>query len=138
MSRPRIRPERAPELVAASRGRPTRRLGGRVREPAGVALEADGWDVRFLGTDMPHEGILEAVEKHGASVLGISTTVLVDVDQAVGLIEDARARLGDRTPRIVVGGRAFMAAPGLWRELGADGFAPGVREAVELVRGLGG
>ncbi len=102
------------------------------------ALEADGWDVRFLGTNMPHEGILEAVEEHEASVLGISTTVLFNVDQAVSLIEDTRARLGERPPRIVVGGRAFMAAPELWREIGADGFAPGVREAVALVRSLAG
>lgn len=101
------------------------------------ALEADGWDVRFLGTNVPHEGILEAVEEHRADVLGISTTVLFNVDQAVGLIEDARSRLGERAPRVVVGGRAFMAVPDLWREIAADGFAPGVREAVTLVRGLG-
>lgn len=100
------------------------------------ALEADGWDVRFLGTNMPHEGILETVEEHRADVLGISTTVLFNVDQAVDLIEDVRSRLGERAPRVVVGGRAFMAAPDLWREIAADGFAPGVREAVALVRGL--
>jgi hypothetical protein len=40
-----------------------------------------GWTVRFLGTDMPHEGILQAVEEHCADLLGISTTMLVRVPQ---------------------------------------------------------
>jgi methanogenic corrinoid protein MtbC1 len=32
-------------------------------------LESAGWDVRFLGTDTPAAGVLQAVEKHRADVL---------------------------------------------------------------------
>ena len=39
-------------------------------------LESDGWQVRFLGSNMPHSGILETMEQEAASVLCISTTIL--------------------------------------------------------------
>ncbi|CAA9305436.1 MAG: hypothetical protein AVDCRST_MAG77-6053 [uncultured Chloroflexi bacterium] len=96
------------------------------------ALEADGWDIRFLGTNMPHDGIVRVVAEHGALVLGISATMLFNVPQVRRLIQDVRRQASP--PRIIVGGGAFRAAPHLWRELEADGFATGVREAVALVR----
>ena len=42
-------------------------------------LESAGWDVRFLGTDTPLAGVLQAVEKHRADVLGISATMLFNL-----------------------------------------------------------
>jgi MerR family transcriptional regulator, light-induced transcriptional regulator len=98
------------------------------------ALEADGWDVRFLGTNMPHDGILATIAEHDPEVVGISATMLLRVPQVKRLIADVRDHAGRETPRILVGGAAFRAAPDLWREVGADGFAPDVRSAVELAR----
>jgi methanogenic corrinoid protein MtbC1 len=98
------------------------------------ALEADGWDIRFLGTNVPHEGIVRLVAGHGARVLGISATMLFNVPQVRRLIRDVRDHAPPPGPRIIVGGGAFRAAPDLWRELGADGSAAGVQEAVALMR----
>jgi len=100
------------------------------------ALDADGWDTRFLGTNMPHSGIVQAAEEHHADVLGISVTMLANVSQAARLIGEARDRLGTQAPRIIVGGAAFRQAPALWREIGADGFAPDLRGAADLLRDL--
>jgi methanogenic corrinoid protein MtbC1 len=33
---------------------------------------------------------------------------------------------------VLIGGSAFRAAPRLWTEIGADGFAPDLRGAVEV------
>jgi signal transduction histidine kinase len=96
------------------------------------ALEADGWDVRFLGTNMPHDGILRVIAEHRAGVLGISATMLFSVPQVRRLVRD---RAAPPAPRIVLGGSAFRAAPDLWGELGAVGFAGDVRESVAHVRG---
>lgn len=97
-------------------------------------LESDGWDVQFLGTNMPHEGILKAVEEHQAALLGISATMLFNIPYVERLIRDVRQRFGAQVPRIVVGGGAFRSSQGLYRQVDADLFAPDVRSAIEIVR----
>jgi MerR family transcriptional regulator, light-induced transcriptional regulator len=93
-------------------------------------LEADGWDVRFLGTNMPYAGILQAIEAHQAEILGISATMLFSVPQLRQLIGEVRSRFGPRSPRIVLGGAALSQLPDLAAEVGA------VLSATDL-RGVG-
>jgi methanogenic corrinoid protein MtbC1 len=97
------------------------------------ALEADGWDVRFLGTDLPPSGILKVLADFKAQILGISTTILANVPKVRALIADVRRQHGSKV-RVVVGGQAFQSSSALAEELGADGTAPGVRETVLLFR----
>ena len=96
-------------------------------------LESEGWNVRFLGTDMPHGGICDAVEQHQAGVLGISATMLFNLPKVRDLIAGARDRFGADV-RIVLGGRAFPAEfdPG---EIGADALAGDLRSTVALLCG---
>lgn len=98
-------------------------------------LEADGWDVRFLGSNLPHTAILEAVAAHDASVLGISTTLLANVPQAAELVAATQARFGGRV-KLLVGGAAFRGAPDVWRAWGDAAHAAGVREVVPVARAL--
>jgi len=94
-------------------------------------LESDGWQVRFLGSNMPHSGILDALKQENASVLCISTTILTNLPKAVELIQAVRSSLP--TVRIVVGGAAFKSAGELCKELGADAFAPDLVGALKVV-----
>jgi methanogenic corrinoid protein MtbC1 len=98
------------------------------------SLEMDGWTVRFLGTNMPHEGIVAAAAEMKADLVGISATMLFNVDAVVRLIESIKAMPGSATPRVLVGGGAFRHAPELWREIGADGFAGDLQGACEVAR----
>jgi MerR family transcriptional regulator, light-induced transcriptional regulator len=98
-------------------------------------LEAEGWSVRFLGTQMPHRDIVKAVEAHEAKAVGISTTMLFNLSSAADLIRELRAAGGPGL-KIVVGGRAFSASPELWRELGADGMGTNLDQALETFRRL--
>ena len=98
-------------------------------------LEADGWNVRFLGTQLPHRDILAAVEEHDARVVGISAALVSHLDAVGDLIESLRERRGDGL-RIIVGGSAFRFDDGAWRDLGADALGRDLREARELVRSL--
>lgn len=97
-------------------------------------LEADGWTVHFLGTNLPHAGILKLIEDRKPNAVGISVTMLVNLPRVRMLISDIRAKFPRATPRIFVGGAAFRAAPNLPREIGADGFAPDLRTATTLFR----
>lgn len=99
-------------------------------------LETYGWNVRFLGTNMPHSGIVEAVAEHSPAVLGISATMLFSVPQVVALIDDVRHSFPAGGPRILVGGGAFRHAQDLYKEIGADAFAPDLMTAQQLVEAL--
>ena len=97
-------------------------------------LDAHGWNVLFLGTNAPHEGIIEAVESHRPKLVGISATMLSNVPRVRQLLGGIRERVPGVL--ILVGGGAFRAVPSLWRDLGADGFAPDLRATIELVNTL--
>jgi len=99
-------------------------------------LEADGWNVRFLGANVPRAAVLTSVEEHRADVLGISTTMLLHLSQVEQLVRGARERFGSDL-RIVVGGAAFRFNPQVARELGADAYAPDLKSAVTTLRELG-
>jgi methanogenic corrinoid protein MtbC1 len=99
-------------------------------------LEADGWDVRFLGANVPHVGILRVIEEHEASVAGISVTLLSNMPQLIRLIESIDQKFGHRKVGIIVGGAGFRSNPELWREIGADGFAVDARHALAVVNAL--
>ena len=100
-------------------------------------LELDGWDVRFLGTNLPAEGVLRLVAEHKPRIVGISATMLFNLPKAVALVSALRAGPGP-IPKIVVGGALFRSVPELWRETGADGFGADLRAVVPLVRSLTG
>jgi methanogenic corrinoid protein MtbC1 len=96
-------------------------------------LESQGFDVRFLGTNLPNIGIVQAIEEHDAAILGISATMLFNIPHVLSLIKDVRAKLGEGSPRIVLGGAAFCSAPSLAHEVGAYGFAKDIRAAVRML-----
>jgi methylmalonyl-CoA mutase cobalamin-binding domain/chain len=94
------------------------------------ALDVRGWDVRFLGTNLPPRDVLRTVEEHEADVLGVSATILFNIGLAMDIIEDTRDRFGEDV-KVIVGGAAFQARPDLWQELGADACAIDVHDALE-------
>jgi MerR family transcriptional regulator, light-induced transcriptional regulator len=100
-------------------------------------LESAGWDVRFLGSHLPHKDILRAVEEHEPRVLGISATMLYNLPAVAALTADTRRLFGPDV-RVVVGGGAFRAAPGAWRDLGADAYGKDLRDALRVIDSLSG
>jgi methanogenic corrinoid protein MtbC1 len=96
-------------------------------------LEAMGWDVRFLGTNLPHKGILEVIRKHRPDWVGISATTLFSLPQVSSLIAEIRAGCNGNAPRIVVGGSVFRHSRNAWKEVGADAAAVSLDEAIALL-----
>ena len=96
-------------------------------------LEANGWDVRFLGTNLPHAGILRVIEEHGAEIVGISVTLLSNIPRLISLVEAMDKALGRERLRIIVGGGAFRCKPDLWKEVGAHGFAGDARQLLSVI-----
>jgi len=92
-------------------------------------LESEGWDVRFLGTQMPHAGVLDIIAEHEAACVGISATMLFSLPKVRTLVDEIRQRHG-RQLRIIVGGAAFRHVPAAAEEIGADGWAGDLQGAI--------
>lgn len=94
-------------------------------------LEIRGWEVLFLGTNMPHSGILRLIQEQRPDAVGISATMLFNLPRVRDLIEEVRS-LPHRA-RLIVGGAAFRAAPEAWREIGADACGIDLEQAITLL-----
>jgi MerR family transcriptional regulator, light-induced transcriptional regulator len=97
-------------------------------------LESEGWDVRFLGVDLPQAGVVQTVEELRPRILAISATMLFNVPKVTALVSAVRARLGGDAPHVLLGGSAFRSAGLLWQDVGANGCALDLRQALTLTR----
>ena len=96
-------------------------------------LEGAGFDVRYLGADVPIDALLEACRTHQPEGLGLTASMPLTVPTLVLEIQEV-AKL-DRPPAVFVGGRAV----GLSTQSGLD--APVIKsceEIVDVVTGLFG
>jgi methanogenic corrinoid protein MtbC1 len=117
-------------LVATCVGGDLHEIGARM---VADFLEMEGWDTFFLGANTPIAGTLQQVAERAPHVLAISATMSLNVQAVADLIAATRAA-GNPT-RILVGGRPFNSLPGLWKDVGADGYAPDAAEAIAVARG---
>jgi MerR family transcriptional regulator, light-induced transcriptional regulator len=98
------------------------------------ALEADGWEVEFFGVRTPLTKVVAAVREHRARFIGLTCAIPRNLDGLRETISDLREELGQECPPVLVGGAVFRGDPDLWKESGADLFAPDLDAAVELLR----
>jgi len=96
------------------------------------ALEADGWEVFFLGANTPVSELLEYVSAREFDLVAISATIPFNLEAIQNIIQGIRAWPRDKQPKIMVGGQAFADYPELARKFGADGFAENSSQAVAL------
>ena len=97
------------------------------------AMEAQGWAVRFLGTNLPHPSVINAIQEVKAEVLCISTTLVSNLPSVAELIKLVRARLGVQAPRIVLGGAAYRHAPDFLQQVGPVEFFSDLRRALAML-----
>jgi MerR family transcriptional regulator, light-induced transcriptional regulator len=115
-------------------------VGGELHE-IGIRMVADffemeGWDTYYMGANTPASSILEAVEHHNADVLGISAAMPFRRTELNDLVQSVRTLDGIKNLKIIVGGNALRVSPGLWKRMGADGFAEDAQGAVLLANRL--
>jgi methanogenic corrinoid protein MtbC1 len=93
------------------------------------SMEANGWKVRFLGSNLPHSSVIDAVEENSADTLCISTTIVANLPNVAELARSVQGKLGERAPRIVLGGSAYRLAASFARDIGATEITD-LRQAV--------
>ena len=93
-------------------------------------FEFAGWRAICLGGDLPARDIAEAVTWLDASLVLLSASISTQLTSVRDTIEVVR----EKQPgcKIMIGGAAFVDAPDLWQQLGADGYAASPSDAVEV------
>ena len=97
-----------------------------------MMLEGAGYKVIDLGTDVPTEKFLQAVEGEHPQIVGLSallTTTMPQMQETVKRLKEFGNRI-----RIIVGGAPITAK--FAQEIGADGYAADAASAVEKVAEL--
>lgn len=129
--------------IACSAGGDMHELGIRM---ASDLFELAGWRVECLGANMPSGDVVEAMaaqpHRGPANLLALSAGTPLAVRSVASLISEVRAAPSGEKAAVMVGGLPFRLAPGLWRKVGADGFAQRASEApaaaMQLVRARSG
>ncbi len=100
----------------------------------GMMLEGGGFDIVDLGTDVPPEKFIKAIQKEQPNIVGMSA-LLTTTMQAMKQTIEALAEAGVRdSVKVMIGGAPVT--QGFAQEIGADGYAPDAASAVELARSL--
>ncbi|WP_042198026.1 cobalamin-dependent protein [Paenibacillus camerounensis] len=99
-------------------------------------FEMEGWNTYYLGSNMPLESLVRYLIEQPADLLAISVTMTYHVSEAARVIASIRSRPELDGLRIMVGGMPFNIDKELWEKVGADGYAPDARTALEAAERL--
>lgn len=108
----------APRLVVATPPRQVHEMGAML---AGAAAAAEGWDVTYLGADLPIAEILASVGQVDARGVALSIVYPAIDPGLVSDLEELRMGLGSRTP-LLLGGFAASQDRERLTTLGAQVF----------------
>jgi 5-methyltetrahydrofolate--homocysteine methyltransferase len=99
----------------------------------GIMLAGAGFEVIDLGNDVLPEHFVEAAERHGAPVIGLSALLTTTMPVMRRVVDLARETAGGRL-KILIGGAPVSADYA--REIGADAYGYDAANAVDQVRRL--
>lgn len=98
------------------------------------SLELDGWEVEYLGSNMPKEDLLDFVFSYQPDILALSVAMSFNLESLQSIIDSIANWPEEKRPKIMAGGSAFRDLPDLATRLGADGYAMDCSQAVQLAR----
>ncbi|QSF45884.1 cobalamin B12-binding domain-containing protein [Paenibacillus tianjinensis] len=99
-------------------------------------FEMEGWNTFYLGSNMPVEGLVRHLKEQPAELLAISITMTFHVSEVIRVISSIRSHRELDSLRIMVGGMPFNIDTELWKKVGADGYAPDAKLALEVAERL--
>jgi len=122
-----LRPRLGRTVVATCLGGELHELGIRM---VSDFFEMDGWDVYYLGANVPTESVVSMVRERRADLLAISLTLLIQLPHLRELIAAVRRSPVGARVKIMVGGQPLNGDPSLIPSIGADLVARDARDAV--------
>lgn len=92
-------------------------------------LEADGWQVTYLGANVPRNDMLLFLRQRNPDIVAMSVSTALGMTETRELISAIREL--PKPPRVLVGGYA-IANPAVAKSLGADQFASTLTEGLDI------
>jgi MerR family transcriptional regulator, light-induced transcriptional regulator len=99
------------------------------------ALDLAGFEVRYLGANVPTESLIRMLQRDMPDLLALSVTMAFNLSALRGAIRAIRAIHGPSLP-IAVGGNACEFAPGAIEAMGAEVMAGDARQLIRSARQL--
>jgi MerR family transcriptional regulator, light-induced transcriptional regulator len=96
------------------------------------AFELNGWDVKFLGADVPKCELIKMLQADTPDLLCLSLSMPDHLPVAKSTIKEVHLALGEASPAIMIGGLAINAFPAVIDTIGADKAAVNALQAVEV------
>ncbi len=128
------RPPNGRRAVVASADGAHEELGAQILTDL---LQADGWEVCFLGGGVPDDEVVALLGQFRPQALLLFGATPDAVPNTRLLVERLREIGTCPTMNVVVTGGIFNRAEGLWREVGADGYAETPQATLATVNTLG-
>lgn len=104
-------------------------------------FEMNGWNTYYTGANTPAEDLINSIISLKPRILGISASMTPHLAAVMELIAAVRGSEAGKEIKIMVGGHPFNRVPGLWRQVGADGWAADAGQAIavaaQLLNGAG-
>lgn len=97
-------------------------------------LELDGFEVFYLGSNVPVKSIILATEEKKPDIIALSVTMSYHIESAKNTIEALRSHFGKLTPRIIIGGNAFKNCSDVCGLTGADDYAASYEELMNAIQ----
>ena len=102
----------------------------------GIMLKGAGYEVVDVGCDVAAEVFVDAAEKEGASVVGLSALLTTTMTGMKDVVDLVKARGLQDNVKVIVGGAPLSKA--FADEIGADAYGYDASNAVDIVKEMVG
>jgi methanogenic corrinoid protein MtbC1 len=94
------------------------------------AYQLAGWQVQYLGANVPTSAIIQQVAEWRPDLVGLSVSFAQQLRVVKDIVAQSHARFGAARPAVIVGGLAINRLPELARLVDADAWSADARAAV--------
>ncbi|MCW2286175.1 methanogenic corrinoid protein MtbC1 [Rhodoblastus acidophilus] len=94
------------------------------------AFQLDGWEVQYLGANMPTASLVEQIVESSPDLVGLSVSFPEHLCSVRTIVAKLDSRLGASRPRVIIGGLAIRTFASLAGASHADAFIPTAAAAV--------
>ncbi|WP_319371802.1 cobalamin-dependent protein [uncultured Ilyobacter sp.] len=97
-------------------------------------LELDGWNVLYLGANIPNEELIKIIKEENPDFIGISVAMAFNINKVKELVAQIRSDSTLNYMKILVGGHAFTFGGDSKEKIGADKISFSIDETINTAR----
>lgn len=97
-------------------------------------LDIEGWNVIYLGCNVPVQSVVKAINIEKPKFIAISITLEYHIDSAIYMISAIKNHFGKNSPIIILGGSAFSNYAKVCEKTGADYYARDIDDIRDILK----